>query len=291
MLRFIRIVKAEKRYPGDSWQTLSYKEAVMKNFSEKVILAGHRGERTVVPENTLAAFRYALSCGVDAIETDFHLSKDGELVVIHDHTLERTTDGHGRVCDHTLAELRALSAGGWLSAQFATERIPTADEFFQLTADTGILYNLELKVYPADEGEARAYEAVQKLVAMLEKYRIADGRVMLSSWSLSVLAYVRKTYGSRFLLQGFYPLANFKDGEGVDAFSCMDYACLFPISGSGHVCPQADYEALKAHGVVPCNHIPAVYTDYEKALGFGSRMFTVDDIKTSECLLRAFGAR
>ena len=51
----------------------------MENFSEKVILAGHRGERTVVPENTLAAFRYALSCGVDAIETDFHLSKDADV--------------------------------------------------------------------------------------------------------------------------------------------------------------------------------------------------------------------
>ncbi len=263
----------------------------MKNFSEKVILAGHRGERTVVPENTLAAFRYALSCGVDAIETDFHLSKDGALMVIHDHTLERTTDGHGRVCDHTFAQLRALSAGSWLSGCFAEERIPTADEFFQLTADSGILYNLELKVYPADEGERRAHEAVHKLVAMLEKYHVADERVMMSSWSLAVLAYVRKTYGSRYLLQGFYPLANFKDGEGIDPFSCMDYACLFPIGGSGHICPRSDYEVLQAHGVVPCNHIPAVYTDYEKALRYGSRMFTVDDIKTSECLLRALGAR
>ena len=263
----------------------------MENFSEKVILAGHRGERTVVPENTLAAFRYALSCGVDAIETDFHLSKDGELMVIHDHTLERTTDGHGKVCDQTFEQLRSLSAGSWYSDAFAEERIPTADEFFRLTAETGILYNLELKVYPADEGEQRAYEAVDKLVAVLERYHIADERVMMASWSLAVLAYVRKTYGRRFLLQGFYPLANFKDGAGIDAFSCMDYACLFPLGGSGPLCPPSDYEALKQPGVVPCNHIPAVYTDYEQALKCGSRMFTVDDIKTSECLLRAFGAR
>lgn len=263
----------------------------MGKFTEKVILAGHRGERTVVPENTLAAFRYALSCGVDAIETDFHLSKDGVLMVIHDHTLDRTTNGHGNVCDHTFEQLRALSAGGWFSDAFSGERIPTADEFFQLTADTGILYNLELKVYPADEGEQRAYEAVDKLVAMLEKYQVADDRVMMSSWSLAVLAYVKKTYGDRFLLQGFYPLANFKDGEGIDAFSCMDFACLFPLEGSKHLCPPSDYEALKRHGVVPCNHIPAVYTDYEQALKCGSRMFTVDDIKTSECLLRAFGVR
>ena len=174
----------------------------MRRFSEKVILAGHRGERTVVPENTLAAFRYALSCGVDAIETDFHLSKDGVLMVVHDHTLDRTTNGHGNVCDHTFEQLRALSAGGWFSDAFSGERIPTADEFFQLTADTGILYNLELKVYPADEGEQRAYEAVDKLVAMLEKYQVADDRVMMSSWSLAVLAYVKKTYGKKATAAG-----------------------------------------------------------------------------------------
>ena len=83
----------------------------MKQFSDKIILSGHRGERTVVPENTMAAFRYALECGVDMIETDFHLSGDGHLVLIHDHTLDRTTDGAGFVRDCTLEELRALSAG------------------------------------------------------------------------------------------------------------------------------------------------------------------------------------
>ena len=143
-------------------------------ISDKIILAGHRGERTVVPENTLSAFRYALSCGVDAIETDFHLTKDGKLIIIHDHTLERTTNGRGRVCDHTLEELRRLSAGGWFSEQYASERIPTAEEFFEPTADKDILFNLELKVYPADEGEARACEAADKLIAMLKEYSIAD---------------------------------------------------------------------------------------------------------------------
>ena len=83
----------------------------MKQFSDRIILSGHRGERTVVPENTMAAFRYALECGVDMIETDFHLSKDGRLVLIHDHTLDRTTDGTGRVCDYTLKELRTRSVG------------------------------------------------------------------------------------------------------------------------------------------------------------------------------------
>lgn len=264
----------------------------MKNFREnKIVLAGHRGERTVVPENTMAAFRYALSCGVDAIETDFHLTKDGKLVIMHDHTVDRTTDGSGKVCDFTFEELRRLSAGSPFDASFAAERVPAAEEFFALTADKELLFNLELKVYPADEGEARAQEAADKLVAMLGEYGIADERVAINSWSVAVLEYLRKTYGHRFLLQGYYPLGNFKDRCKGSPYDCMDYACLFPLSGCDKVCPKEDYEALLAHGVVPCNYLPAVYTDIARAYEYGSRMFTVDDIKTTECILRALGVR
>ena len=264
----------------------------MKSFHEgKIVLAGHRGERTLVPENTMAAFRYALSCGADAIETDFHLTKDGRLVIMHDHTIDRTTDGEGRVCDYTFEELRTFSAGRWFSEEFAAERIPAAEEFFELTAKEELLFNLELKVYPFDEGERRAREAADKLIDMLDAFGIAGERVVINSWSLAMLAYVRERCGSRFLLQGYYPLANFKDGAAGDPFEIMDYACLFPLSGRDHVCPRSDYEALLAHGVVPCNNVPAVYTDVARAYEYGSRMFTADDLKTTECILRSLGAR
>lgn len=264
----------------------------MKNFFDKVILSGHRGERTVVPENTIAAFRYALDCNVDMIETDFHLSKDGKLVVIHDHMLERTTNGTGYVRDYTLEELRRLSAGVRFSEKFAGERIPTAKEFFGLTADKDILFNLELKVYPADEGKVRAFEAADKLVAMLEEYGISDGRVMFNSWSVVLLAYMRKKYGHRFQLHGYYPLELFNDSLEGDLFSYMDWACLFPTKETeGRVRSREDYETVMSHGIIPCDHMPAVYTDYARALECGTRMFTVDDIKTSECILRALGVR
>ena len=264
----------------------------MKHFSDGVVLAAHRGERTVVPENTLAAFRYALSQNIDAVETDFHLSKDGKLVVIHDHTLERTTNGTGRVCDCTLEELRRLSAGAWFNEEFASEKIPTAEEFFDLIADKDLLMNLELKVYPNDEGEARAFEATDKLIETVERYGIADERVMINSWSVRLLEYVRKKYGKRFQLHGYYPLQHFKDNCQGDPFDNMDWACLFPIGKShGRVCLEEDYEAVKTRGVIPCNYMPAVYTDYARALEYGTRMFTVDDIKTSECILHALGVR
>ena len=76
------------------------------------LIGGHRGYPAEHPENTLASFRSAIELGVDIIECDVHLSSDGDLVVIHDHTLERTTDGQGLVRDHTTAELRELDAGG-----------------------------------------------------------------------------------------------------------------------------------------------------------------------------------
>lgn len=264
----------------------------MKRFSDGVILAGHRGERTVVPENTLAAFRYALSQKVDALETDFHLSKDGHLVLIHDHTLERTTNGTGRVCDYTLEELRRLSAGINFSEEFAAERIPTIEEFFDLTADKDILFNLEFKVYPFDEGEERAFEAVDKIIEAVERYGIADERIMVNSWSIVLLEYVRKKYGRRFLTHGYFPLQHFKDSCAGDPFAQMDYACLFPVEKQvGRVCPKKDYEELQSHGVKACNFMPAVYTDYARALEYGTKMFTVDDIKTSECILRSLGVR
>jgi glycerophosphoryl diester phosphodiesterase len=80
------------------------------------------------PENTMASFELALELGADVIELDVHLSRDDEVVVIHDEELERTTDGHGLVREHTLAELRRLDAGGWFAPRFAGQRIPTLDE-------------------------------------------------------------------------------------------------------------------------------------------------------------------
>lgn len=86
---------------------------------------GHRGAAGYAPENTMVAFERGLSLRADAIELDVHPTKDGHLVVIHDPTLERTTNGTGFVCQHTLDQLRKLDAGSWFGPSFAGERIPT----------------------------------------------------------------------------------------------------------------------------------------------------------------------
>lgn len=94
----------------------------------RILRVGHRGAKGHAPENTLASFKLAAEMGVDAVETDVHLSKDGEIVLIHDHTVDRTTDGHGFVKDMTLAELKSLDAGRWFDPKFAGERILTLPE-------------------------------------------------------------------------------------------------------------------------------------------------------------------
>lgn len=88
----------------------------------------HRGASAYAPENTFAAFELALEMGADAIETDLRQTADGEIVLLHDETVDRTTDGSGPVTDLTLAELRRLDAGSWFGERFAGERVPTLAE-------------------------------------------------------------------------------------------------------------------------------------------------------------------
>lgn len=92
------------------------------------IRIAHRGASGRAPENTLAAFKSAIECGVDAVEFDLHGTADGEIVVIHDATLDRTTDLHGRINETTLETIRSADAGGWFDAEFADESVPTLTE-------------------------------------------------------------------------------------------------------------------------------------------------------------------
>ena len=108
------------------------------------LLIAHRGDPSRGPENTLAGVRLALEAEPDFIEVDVHLSADGQVVVIHDDTLERTTTGAGKVSRHTLQELRQLEAGGWYGPAFLGEPIPTLAEVWQAAGDRSRLA-VELK--------------------------------------------------------------------------------------------------------------------------------------------------
>lgn len=136
----------------------------------------HRGASKVAPPNTLAAFVKAVELGADGIEFDVHLSADGVPVVIHDFTVDATTNGHGRVADLTLAQLKALDAGARFAPKFAGERIPTLGEVLDALGNR-LLLNIELKSTSLrDNGLERA------VLAQIQQ-RGLDGRVLLSSFN------------------------------------------------------------------------------------------------------------
>jgi len=122
---------------------------------------GHRGAAGLAPENTLAAFRKAIALGIDALEMDLHVTRDGAVVVIHDETLDRTTDGRGNIADLTLEEVKRRDAGGKFGPAFRGERIPTLREVIELVKTSGntrIRLDLEIKFGEGQEGQPEDFE-------------------------------------------------------------------------------------------------------------------------------------
>lgn len=150
----------------------------------------HRGFSFAYPENTLAALQGALDIGADGLEFDIHFSKDGEMVVIHDEELDRTTNGSGFVVNHTLAQLKELDAGSWFAPEFASEKIPTLSEVLDLVTRFGksITLNVEIKsgIMPYPDLELRAYE-------LIEEYGLT-AQTIFSSFNHFALQNLKQTY-------------------------------------------------------------------------------------------------
>src|SRR5262245_24640882 len=116
----------------------------MEKVRASFMAIAHRGASSYAPENTFSAFELALSLGACELELDVQETADGELVVIHDDTVERTTNGTGAVTGHTLAVLQGLDAGAWFDRRFAGERIPTLDRMLERYSSRARLH-IELK--------------------------------------------------------------------------------------------------------------------------------------------------
>ena len=153
---------------------------------DKFLILGHRGISSKYPENTMIAFRKALEYGMDGIELDVQLSKDGKLVVIHDELLDRTTNGHGYVKDYTLEELRKLDAGSFKDNRFKDEVIPTLEEVFELFSGTDKVINIELKTgvfaYPGIE---------EKVIEEIKKYNL-EKNIYITSFNHQSIAKFQK---------------------------------------------------------------------------------------------------
>jgi glycerophosphoryl diester phosphodiesterase len=145
-------------------------------YLDRPLNFAHRGASYEAPPNTLVAFLLAVELGADGIEFDAHLSKDGQVVVIHDFDVEATTDGQGLVRDKTLAELQELDAGSRFDPVFAGQRIPTLQEVIDAVGHR-LLFNIELKTMGlGDDGLAAA------VVRLVEENGLLD-RVVVSSFN------------------------------------------------------------------------------------------------------------
>lgn len=172
----------------------------VKKMSEKdffknnrPIVIAHQGGELLAPSNTMAAFTNAANMGVDVVETDLHITKDGHLVAIHDPTVGRTTDGHGKVADMTLEEIQKLDAGyrfkdlqGDYSFRGEGVYIPTAEEMFQSLGNIRI--EMEIK---DDNPPERIDEMAAKLWALIEKYHMED-KILVASFDQDILTTFEK---------------------------------------------------------------------------------------------------
>ncbi|MFD1635966.1 glycerophosphodiester phosphodiesterase [Evansella tamaricis] len=141
------------------------------------LIFAHRGAAGTHPENTMASFEAALKAGADGIELDVQLTSDNVPVIIHDETVNRTTDGEGWIKDLTYEEISKLDAGTWFDSSFNKASIPTLDQVLDWVKPTRLLLNIELK-----NGVVR-YSNLEKIILdLINKYEMKD-RVIISSFN------------------------------------------------------------------------------------------------------------
>ncbi|MBO5071018.1 MAG: hypothetical protein J6C37_11775 [Roseburia sp.] len=208
-------------------------------FDDKMMVAAHRGDSYNYYENTMEAFMAAIESGADMIETDVHLTKDGVPVLIHDHTVDRTTDQKGLVSEMTYEELCRLNAGGREEHQ----TIPVLEELLQLLSEKKILLNLEVKEYYQEGNEERCHDCIDKCVKLIEKYGYAD-KMVFNSFDAHVLEYIDEKYKGKYMLHGFYPYSIMSNVErNPDEY--LYCACIFEDREKQH------YDYLQSKGIEP----------------------------------------
>ena len=220
----------------------------MKNLwtqsEDNIFVAAHRGWSEKYPENTMLAFRKAAELGVDQIEMDVRVTKDGQLVVFHDETVDRVTNGTGKVCDFTLEELQQLDAGIKKGEEFAGEKIPTFVEFLEFVRDLpDMTVDFEFKEYN-HEGPLNEYYAqlCDRTLALIEEYGLND-RCVINSFGANIHQYIQEKYGKKYRHHVFFPescmLALNRDPYEY-AYCC----CVFDKE-------KAPFDRMRSYGVQP----------------------------------------
>ena len=208
-------------------------------FDDKMMVAGHRGDLYNWPENTMESYRAAIEAGADMVEIDVHVTKDWQLVLMHDDKVDRTADGSGLIREKTLEQMRALNVG----ERTIPMQVPTLEELLQLLAENNILLNLEIKEYYREDNVERCHFCIEECVKLIEKYNYAD-KMVFNSFDAHALEYIDEKYPGKYLLHGFYPYSEMRNvSRNPDEY--LYCACVFDCRNGAH------YAHLKEHGIEP----------------------------------------
>jgi len=235
-------------------------------------VAAHRGNVANFPENTMPAFRSAYDIGADMIELDLHMSKDKEIVIIHDDDLSRTSDVSGRIRDLTLEEIKRADVGIKRGEKFKNTRVPTLREFLDFVSkeDSKMQLNFEFKDYFRD-GEEHAKECADKIISIVDSYGLWE-RSIVNSFDGSLLSYIEEKYDGRFRLHGFYPYSILGERKPKK----LHFASLWRKEEVVNL--KEDFDVLKAEGVHPWvgARIKKI-EDMIKCVEFGAELITSNE--------------
>ena len=257
--------------------------------NRRVLLDAHRGNSRYFPENTMPAFQSALTLKIDMMETDVHMTKDGEIIVMHDENVDRTTNGTGKVGEFTLAQIKDLDAGSWKDEKFSGLRVPAFVEFLELAQTRKDLdYIIEFKDYPQTQGE-RAYLSCDRTIALIEEYHMSD-HVILNSFSGAILEYIDEKYQHKYRIEGFFPLSRMGEGLTRDPYEYLYSICLFDREKV--VADREHFEYVISRGVKTWVYYPDENPEiYKLAVERGAVGLTANDPGKAHEILKKLGVR
>lgn len=236
------------------------------HFKRKLAVAGHRGDRDYCPENTIQAFQGAIDKGVDMVETDVHMTRDGYLVLMHDHTVDRTTDGTGLVSEMTLEEIQKLNV---VIQEGNAQPVPMFEDCLKLIADSDMLLNIEIKDYYDGENGDFCRESIDKVVELVERYDMVE-RTVFNSFDAFALQYIHSKHPD-YMLHGFYPYDIMRNvDQNPDEY--LYCACIFDDKNAQL------YEDLRQKGIRPW--VGAGVREYEHiklCYAYGAELVTTND--------------
>ncbi|MCB0844916.1 MAG: glycerophosphodiester phosphodiesterase [Bacteroidetes bacterium] len=191
------------------------------------LVIAHRGASGIAPENTLASIQKALEMKVDMVEIDVHLSQDEEVIVIHDATLDRTTNGTGAVKDKLLSEIKTLDAGSWKDPQFVNEPVPTLSDVMEKINGQAVVL-IEIK-----QGEEGRYPGLeQKVIEIIDQFDARSWSIIQSFETETVAEAIRLGGGIEVqkLISGTLPTLPFHVDKGFVWGSPLGYENIAAIN-------------------------------------------------------------